>query len=156
MKLPSILIVADRGHFLAYSVIETPRGASARLVESSDLIEGHERLSEKLTDKAGSFPISGIGGNANSSAERMTLAAELECRTFRDIAKRIETIVNDKQPESWGFAAPSEINGAILDGIDTKIHQRLTRNLHRDLTRLPPQEMLHRFSTASNKATAGS
>jgi hypothetical protein len=150
MKLPSLLIIADRGHFLAYSVKETPRGPSARLMVSNDLVDGQERLSEKLTDKAGAFPIAGTGGQANAAAERMTLTAELECRTFRDIAKRIETIVNEKQPESWGFAAPSEINGAILDGIDTRVHERLTQNLHRDLTRLPPQEMLHRFSNVAN------
>jgi len=153
VKLPSLLILADRGHFLAYSVASTSRGASVKLMVSTELTEAQERLGEKLTDKAGSFPVVGTGVHANSSAERMSLSAELESRTFRDIAKKIEAIVNEKQPESWAFAAPSEINSAILDGLGARTHQRLIQNLRRDLTRVPPREMLERFTSATSAGT---
>jgi hypothetical protein len=144
MNTPSFLILADRGHLLAYALDHSTRTPTPRLIDSMDFIEGHQRLSEQVTDKAGAFP-AGNAGQATATAERMTLMAELEMRTFRHVAERITKLLETHRPKSWAFAAPGEINGAIIDGLDPKLHARLTKNVARDLTNVPPGELLGHF-----------
>jgi hypothetical protein len=143
MKLPSLLIVADRGQMLAYAIDEKRRGPVPRLIDSLEFSEGRQKLSEQLTDKAGAFPAG--NGQATASAERMTLTAELEMRTFRHIAERITTLFQERHPDTWAFAAPSEINGAILDELDPALRGCLKQNLTRDLTRIPADELVEHF-----------
>jgi hypothetical protein len=113
------------------------------LIDSSEFSEGRQKLSEQLTDKAGAFPAG--NGQATAAAERMTLTAELEMRTFRHIVERITALLREHHPETWAFAAPSEINGAILDGLDPALRGRLKQNLTRDLTRIPADELVEHF-----------
>jgi hypothetical protein len=141
-----LLIVADRGRLLAYAVDESPRGPAPILLNAVHFAEGQQRLGEQVTDKAGAFPMAGSGTHQNSAAERMKLVAELEMRTFRRAATCIAQLVKDLQPESWGFAAPSEINGAILDGIEPTVRARLAQNVARDLTNTPREKLLGHFA----------
>lgn len=149
MKIPSLLFVADRGRFLTYTLDRTASRPRLDLIDVIELDEGRRRLGEQLTDRAGSFPVAGTGGQANGAAERMTLTAELEMRTFRDLAEQIILRVEERLPDTWGFAAPSEINGAILDGLPTDVQRRLTCNVKADLTNTPPQDLLKHFEKAA-------
>ena len=55
-----LIIAVDLGHFKAYKVsTDSPGSPKIQLVESYDSIEGHGKLSEKVTDGAGRF---GVGG----------------------------------------------------------------------------------------------
>ena len=49
------------------------------------------------------------------------------------------------QPERWAFAAPPEVNGAILDGLSSKWLTTLQDNLPRDLNRAGPQNLKKLF-----------
>jgi hypothetical protein len=118
------------------------------LVDSTEFAEGQQTLQEQFTDKAGSFPAGGTNGQGNSAPERMSLTAELEMRTFRQAAQRIIALLGEHRPESWGFAAPSEINGAILDGLPPHLLARLAENLPLDLTRTPADRLLEHFERA--------
>lgn len=144
MKTPSLLFIADRGKLLTYAPNASAEKPTLDLVDRVDLPEGKDRLGEQVTDRAGAFPIAG-DGSATSAAERMTLTAELEMRTFRDIAERIITLVEQRHPESWAFAAPSEINRAILDGLPAQTKQTLVQNLPLDLTNTPSGQLLDHF-----------
>ena len=110
-----------------------------------DIAEGLQKIGEQVTDQAGGFPNTGTQGHGNASAERMSLTAELEIRTFKKIARRIEELCSQHQPDSWGFAAPSEINGAILDNLDHAWSDKLSINLKLDLTGVPSSEVAQRF-----------
>jgi hypothetical protein len=94
----------------------------------------------------GSFPNGGTFGQGNSPGERMALVDELSTRTVRNIAGRMTEILEKHSPESWGFAAPSSINGTILEELPQKWRDRLSHNLPLDLTKIPAHELLEHFA----------
>lgn len=146
MKLPNILILADRGHFKAFSTEDNGSGRNRlHVVKSLLLSEGQERFGEKFTDRAGGFPSGGMGGQGNSVAERMTLVAEEEMRSFRHLAREISEILVKQRPARWGFAAPSEINGAILDGVPSALLKNLAVNLKQDLVNMDEGAIAEHF-----------
>src|SRR4030095_7453954 len=110
-KLPSFLIVADRGRLIAYTCeSRRQRGTVPRMVAEVTFSEGHERLSQQVTDQAGSFPAAGTAGRGNAAAERMSLIEEMDTQNFRRVGNCINHVLSSHHPEDWGFAAPSEIN----------------------------------------------
>lgn len=141
--VPSIVIVADRGHLLAYRSTEN---GSFDQIDSSFIPEGNSKISEIVTDQSGAFPVSGSPGT--SAYESMPLIAELEVRCFRKIAQEIGEIIARENPARWGFAAPSEINGAIIDHLEPKLREQLSVNLKLDLTNVPKTEVYRRFADA--------
>lgn len=147
MVIPQLLIIADRGNIKAYRVEAVPgRGATAHLLESHRIEEAHGRYQDKFSDQAGSFPNGGTNGAANSIAERMTLDAEIQMRCFREAASLIMKILATYQPERWAFAAPSEINGAILDGLPSKMQQKLVQNVPKDILKIESNKLLNYFA----------
>lgn len=146
----SLLIVTDRGSFKAYALEATPaRGVMPRLLETFQIADAHGRFQDKVTDQAGAFPNGGTGGQGNSIAERMTIDAENQTRIFRVIAGEITSLLNQHRPEHWSFAAPAEINGAILDNVAPELREHLERNLPRDLVKIEPAELLAHFDRAA-------
>ncbi|QIF02124.1 host attachment protein [Roseimicrobium sp. ORNL1] len=148
-KLPDLIIAADRGRLIAYTPNES---GTLKTVRAEEIPEGRHKLSEQVTDKAGAFPMmgpnrgSGVNGTFTGSAERLTLEAEIEMQSFRRVASDIEALVTRHHPKTWGFAAPSEINGAILDGLNPQLKQNLVTNLRLDLVNMPADQLAKRFS----------
>ena len=152
MTTPPLLLLADRGCLKAFHVNrKAPHRPAARLIDSWSFEEAHGDFSDRYSDQAGSFPEGGTGGQGNAHAERMTLDAERETRIFRQIATRLTAFLEEHEPARWGFAAPAEINGAILDGLDERWKERLTVNLTRDLINHPAQEMLEIFAKTQER-----
>lgn len=141
--VPSIVIVADRGHLLAY---RSRKNGSFEQIDSSIIPEGNSKISDIVTDQSGAFPVS--GGQGTAAYESMPLIAELEVRCFRKIAAEIKEIIGREKPGRWGFAAPSEINGAIVDHLDPELREHLSVNLKLDLTNVPKTEIHRRFADA--------
>jgi hypothetical protein len=144
-KIPSFLIIADRGRLLSYRVDHTGRSCTPRLVESLELIERRQQLREFVTDRMGAFPNGGSFGQGNSPGERMALVEELSLRTIRNIAGRMTEFLDKHAPQAWGFAAPSSINSTILNEIPDRWRKRLSHNLPLDLTKTPADELLEHF-----------
>ncbi len=142
--IPPILIVADRGHLVAYRNTERH---SLEEIDHADFAEGNQKISEIVTDQAGAFTNSGTPGTG--TYESMPLIAELEARSFRKIAEKVREVIDREKPRSWGFAAPGEINGAILDGIEDQYQDRLACNLKLDLTNSKPGDVYTRFEKAA-------
>jgi hypothetical protein len=138
--LPSLLIVADRGRVRAYL---TADAAVPSLLTSTSFPEGTGKLSELVTDQAGAFPNTGSVGT--SSAERLPLKAEIEVRCFRRIADEIDHLLATRDVTTWGFAAPSEIHGAILDLISRDALERLASQVRLDLVNASPQDVKAAF-----------
>jgi len=141
-KLPSLIIVTNRGHLVAYRPTET---GSLQRIDTASFSEGNDKISEIVTDQAGAFPMTGPG---TGSYESLPLVAELEVRCFRRIADKIGEIIDREKPVYWGFATPSEINGAILDHLNPKHREKISRNLKLDLTNSTHEDVAARFEKA--------
>lgn len=144
-----LLIVADRAHMKVYTV-EKPGGRARmpHLLEDFTVDEVHDRYADRYTDEAGAFPNGASLGQGNSIAERMTLEAEHEMRYFRKLASHLQEVVRARQPDRWLFAAPSEINGAILDGLPNDCRKTLVENVPKDLVNQPVAGLLAHFQKA--------
>lgn len=134
--IPSLIIVTDRGHLIAYRYDDS---GQMHRIDSATFAEGNQRVSEIVTDQAGAFPTP--GGLATGSVESMPFLAELEMRCFRQIAAKIREIIDREQASCWAFVTPSEINGAILDDVGDSYLQGLAINLKRNLTNVPQDEL---------------
>jgi hypothetical protein len=140
-------LVADRGRLKVY-LLDPFHSPNLRLVEEFAVEEARGRFADEFTDQAGAFPNGGSAGQGNSIAERQSLIAENEMRSFRSIARKIIDVLRSARPARWDFAAPSEINGAILDGLPEELRRSLRRNLRKDLVNAPPADVLAHFQAA--------
>jgi hypothetical protein len=142
----SLIIIADRGSLKAFAVDDTSgRGRAPRLLGTHRIEDAHGRFQDKYTDEAGAFPNGGSAGQGNSIAERQNLDEEIDSRIFRQLGGHITEILQQHQPERWAFAAPAQINGAILEEVAPELRKKLTHNVKRDLVRTDAQELLGRF-----------
>jgi hypothetical protein len=142
--IPPILIVTDRGHLVVYKATENH---SLERIDHAEFEEGNKKISDIVTDQSGAFGNSGTPGTGTH--ESMPMVAELEVRSFRKIGQKIREVLDRENPRWWGFSAPSEINNAILDGLEDKYRDRLSRNLKVDLANSRPSDVLARFEKAA-------
>lgn len=141
-----LLIVADRGQLKAYTVNHPGgRDAMPELVDNLTIEEARNDFADRFTDQAGAFPDGATRGQGNSMAERLPLREEEETRIFRKLAEHVEKVVRQHDPARWSFAAPSEINGAILDGVADDCRKTLAQNVPKDLVKIPVAELLGHF-----------
>lgn len=138
-SLPSILILTNRGRMVAY---RSTQSGNLEQFDSLEPMEGNRNISDLVTDQAGQFPTDGPG---MSAYESLPLIDELQIRADRQIAGKIEEILEQERPYSWGFAAASEINAGILDLLPDEWKGNLVCNLKLDLTNTPPGEVKTRF-----------
>jgi hypothetical protein len=142
----SFLIVADRGNLKAFRVEKVPadRPPRVQLVQSFSLADAHTKISEVNTDMAGRFP-AGNSAHANGSGDRH-YEIEGDRRSARQLAELITTILNEHTPENWCFAAPAEINQAVLEQLDARLRKQVVENVHRDLVNTNPNEVVGHFA----------
>ncbi|MDB6076074.1 MAG: hypothetical protein JWO89_3714 [Verrucomicrobiaceae bacterium] len=145
--MPSLIILADRGNLIAYKTVSPGR---LEKTESLDLVEGREKISEQYADKAGNFAM-GSQVQGGGTAERFLMEEELEKRILTTIARLITEICGKEGAQSWGFAAASEINEAILEHVSPTLRARLTVNVRKDLTNTPAKEVAEHFSSAETE-----
>ncbi|MBX3741571.1 MAG: host attachment protein [Akkermansiaceae bacterium] len=146
MNLPSIIIAANRGHLVAYRKTEND---SLQPIDNASFKEGNANISDLVTDQAGAFPMSGTPGTG--SFESLPLVAELEVRSFRKVAERIGRILDEEDIPWWGFASPSEINGAILDHLKPQYREKVSISLKSDLTNSPKEQVYQSFAKAARE-----
>ena len=150
MTPANLVILADRGSLKAYRVNETPnRGPSLQLVRAFDITDAHGRYQDKLTDVAGRFSVgdgSANGGRHMSSiAERQALETETDRRIFKQLAENIAEVVKEQRAEGWSFAAPAEIQPAIIELLPREVRDRIVEHVRSDLVNLPVAELTGRF-----------
>ena len=122
ITLPPILIVSDRGHFIADRFQD---GSVVEVLDHQDFSEGPDKISELVTNQAGRFASRGTDGYHHSAAERPTMVMELENRCVRHIAEAITTVLTTHRG-SWALAAPGGINQPVVDhptgGLQKRLH----------------------------------
>ena len=144
----TIIITVDLGHFKAYRItkelMESPR---VTLIESYDSIEGHGKLSDKLTDSAGRF---GRGGRKNESVmdsgERHSIELEKEKRLIKMIANNIDDLIAREKCEKWCLAAGEKINRQIIENLAPAVKAGLDKNITADLTKVAKSDISGHFT----------
>jgi hypothetical protein len=143
---PDLLILANRGRLVAYR----PTGEGhLEEVESLEPMEGNEKISDLVTDQAEAFPTDDSG---TAGYESMPFTEEMEIRSLRQIAGKIEEVFAREEVRTWGFAAAPELNKAILEEVPAEILDSLSFNLRLDLTNSPPTDVHERFQEARETA----
>jgi len=144
----SLVIVADRGSLKAYQVNETPtRGPSLKLVQAFDITDAHGKLSDKVTDLAGRFPVTGSAGAHRGAASiaESKLETETDRRINKELADQISKIVNGSGKQGWAFAAASKIHSAIVDLLPDRVRNRIVEHVKSDLVKVEPAKLPTHF-----------
>jgi Protein required for attachment to host cells len=151
----SLFIIADRGKLKAFRAEKARTGRAYRLdlVEAITLAEAHLSVRERFTDEAGSFPTqTGAGSRqtvqGNSIAERH-YDIEDDRRSAKQLAKHINEILHREKPSGWSFAAPAEIQPAVLSEVEPGLREQLLERLPQDLVNVPANQLLEHFSTVA-------
>ena len=115
-----------------------------REFDSLDVREGQTTPTEL-------FPNTGALGHDGPTVGCPGMDAEMQRRSFRKIAQHITEVCDRLQPQSWAFAAPSEINGAILNDLKLELKERLTVNLKMDLVHASSREIAARVGREAKR-----
>jgi hypothetical protein len=148
MTPTSLVIVADRGSLKAYRVDETPtRGPSLQLVQAFNITDAHGKLTDKLTDLAGRFPVSDGAGmqHHGASIAESKLETETDRRIYKQLADQIVKIIASSGKDAWSFAAPAEIHSAIVDLLPSAARNRIVEHVKSDLVKVEPAKLPSHF-----------
>lgn len=142
-----LIIAVDLGHFKAYKVsTDFPGSPKIQLVESYDSIEGHGKLSEKVSDGAGRFGMSGgKNGAAKGYGEPHNIELEAAKKAAKLIAKDIVAIIGREGIKKWWFAAANKLNSLIMEHLDPDIKAKMDKNINSNLTKTNKSEILKHF-----------
>lgn len=139
----NLIVVADLQHFKLFNVKQDPlKRESVELLTSSDSLDIHQKVSEKVSDRKGNFQ----NDYGSGSGEDHNLGLEEERRRIKEIAKQISKVLQEHNHTSWSFAAPKAINSQIVELLDAKANKNMKINLQYDLTKIPNHQLLEHFS----------
>jgi hypothetical protein len=150
----TVVVAANLGHLKAFRVADTPtRGRKLELIDEVEFPEAHIRVHEKFSDAAGRYKsAAGMGPmgpvTAMSRGEAMSVEEEKQKRLVKLVADRIGILLHQEKPETWNFAAASEIHQAILQELPKDLRGRALHRVHSDLTKVPASELLAYFKPA--------
>lgn len=137
------VIVSDLQHFKFFTIKQDPLGReSLELLSSSDSLDVHLKVSEKVSDRKGNFQNAWGSG----SGDDHHIDEEEEQRRIKELAQQISKVLQENPHESWYFAAPKAVNNQIVELLNPNVKKTLTINLPLDLTKIPTDEVLKHFT----------
>lgn len=143
--METIIVATDLGAFKAYHLqrteLNTPR---LELLEEMELVDGHGKLGDKVTDQAGRYSVP-TQSMAMSYGERQKIGLELRRRLIKQIAERLTKLANRSDDVEIYFAAASEINDMILEEAGPQVRGKIERNVGCNLTNVEKGELLRHF-----------
>jgi hypothetical protein len=145
-----LLIVTDLGTFKAFRMEEDRFSTRPKLelVQSFELVDGHDKISKKVSDSAGQFGKGArnvAGANDASTADNHGLILEDRRRNMREIADHISKLLGNGEFDSCFFAAASEINQKILDQVPRSARDKIEKNIPCNLTHADRDELMRHF-----------
>lgn len=143
---PSLLILANQGRLVAYRPTDS---GHLELIDSLEPMEGNVKISDLVTDQGESFATDGPG---TSGYDSMPFRDELEIRALRQIAGKVEEILEREEPATWGFGAGQDLNEAILELLPDECPENLTLKVFLDLTGSPAAQIRARFEEALHRS----
>ena len=141
----TIIVATDLGAFKAYRLDRTVRNTPRlELVEEMELVDGHGRLRDKVTDQAGRYSVP-MQSMAMSYGERQRIGLELRRRLIKQIAQQLTKLARRRDVEAIYFAAASEVNDMILEEAGREVRAKIERNVGCNLTNVEKSELLRHF-----------
>jgi hypothetical protein len=140
------IVIADRGRLRMFSAESTEARLRLRSLADTQLVEPRLKTSEKYADQAGRRDNPGDAMTFGSTNEQLTVGIEEDKRIFEHLGKSINALLHEHAAERWVFAAPSEVNNAILESVDASLKARLEENLKLDLVNVPTDEVAGHFN----------
>jgi hypothetical protein len=141
----TIIVATDLGAFKAYrldrTALNTPR---LELIEEMELVDGHGRLGDKVTDQAGRYSVP-MQSMAMSYGERQKIGLELKRRLIKQIAARLTRLASRRDVEEIYFSAASEVNEMILEEAGPQVRGKIEKNVASNLAKLDKKELLRHF-----------
>jgi hypothetical protein len=151
--MSKVIIAVDLGHFKAYRLTKDPyeKSPKTELIGSYDSIPARLKLSDKLSDAAGRFRLSGgRNGKAAGFGEAHNLETEEEKRLIKQIAEDINQLVRRENCESWYLAAARNINSQIVDNLEPSVKAKMEKNLPCNLTKAGKGDLLDHFAAEAH------
>jgi len=147
--MEKVIIVADTGHFKAYRVVRRPmESPRIEMIENYDILETHGRLSEKMSDGAGMFGLSGGRKGVRGYGEFHNMETENLKRVIRHLAENINRVIRKEECRQWHLAAGKKIHKRIMENLDPSVRAKLGKRIPSNLTKVKKSEILHYFGEA--------
>jgi hypothetical protein len=147
--MDKVIIVADLGHFKAFKVSkEVMESSRIEMIENYDILETHGKLSEKLSDSAGTFGLGGGKQGIRGYGESHNIETENCKRAIKRLADNINKLIKKEDCQQWHLAAGRKINAKIMDNLDNTVKAKLSKNISSDLTKAKKSDILARFEGA--------
>ena len=141
----TIIVATHLGAFKAYRLdrtqMNTPR---LELIEEMELVDGHGRLGDKVTDQAGRYSVP-MQSMAMSYGERQKIGLELRRRLIKQIAARLTKLASRRDVEEIYFSAASEVNEMILEEAGPQVRGKIEKNVPSNLAKLDKNQLLRHF-----------
>ena len=150
------IVTADQGHLRIYVEHRSAGQSTVGLVpvEGLDFPAGKNGYVDRDTDMAGRFasskhqsvaPGSPGARTGMSIDERLPMKREEERRRVKEIAAAIDRFLRQRPDATWDFAAASDLNQAVLDGLSPDVRKRLHRAIPKDLVNQPVESVREHF-----------
>jgi hypothetical protein len=140
-----MLVVLDLGQLKAYRLERTQLNTPRLIpVEDIELQEAHQKLLDKVTDQAGRWRVPNER-MAMSYGERQKIDLEFRKRLMKQHAHSLHRLLNTPDVEECYLATPKEMHHLILEELEPRIRNKITKNLPCDLTKLSKAELLEHF-----------
>jgi hypothetical protein len=146
----TLVLVTDFGGFKAFRLEKDPPHSSPRLelLEEYQDAEAHRRLVEEVSDAAGRFP-RGTGARGASGAmsdgERHNIHLEKRKRGVRNLAGRLDSLMQNPDIEQCFLAASREIMNPLLQELSPGSRSKIGMNIPADLMKASKVELLKQF-----------
>jgi hypothetical protein len=145
----TLVLVTDFGGFKAFRLENDHPHSSPRLelLEEYKDAEAHRKIVERVSDLSGRFPrrTGARSGGAMSDGERHNIALENRKRGVRNLAGRIESLMQNPEVEQCFLAASREIMNPLLEELSPGSRSKIGMNLPVDLMKASKVELLKQF-----------
>ncbi len=147
-----LLIVTDLGSFKAYTVDNSRLNTTPRLELIEHFIppEPHRKIADNLSDLAGRYRSAGAKGGA-TFGERHNIELEERKRLIRQLAKRLNRLMDDAEVDYCYLAAGKEINQQVLAALSPAAQARVKKNMPADLIKASKGKLLDYFGLRREK-----
>ena len=146
----TLVLVTDFGGFKAFRLENDHPHSSPRLelLEEYKDEEANRKLVERVSDLAGRFPRrtgAHSSGGAMSDGERHNITLEKRKRGVRNLAGRLDSLMQNPEIEQCFLAASREIMNPLLEELSPGSRSKIGMNLPVDLMKASKVELLKQF-----------
>jgi hypothetical protein len=143
-----LLVVTDLGSFKAYQMEDDGISSSPRLelINEFHTREAGEKILNKVTDLAGRYGSPTDRNWGTTWGEKHNLELEFKKRAIRQLADRLNHLLENKEVETCYFAASKEISHQLLDELKPLARAKIEKTVSCDLTKADKKQLLARFN----------